>query len=162
MAVLRNHRNYLGGIKSWSSTMVNKTAGEYKFEWSSKEKIDGYRSVSIEILKTHPVEDTISYNWYNLLWPYNIGKESTLKLWIKTKDLAKPPFVVVQCYDVRKQILKTFFLEENYELKGTNDWQEVKLKYFPPEETSKIIVRLGISGPYNNGGKVWFDNLSIG
>ncbi len=55
-------------------------------------------------------------------------------------------------------IFSTFY---DYQIVGTNDWNEVKTTFIPPEKTHDISIRIGITAPLNNGGKVWFDDISI-
>ena len=164
-------KNFNGGfeIKSllqdepvgWFATRVPQTKDFVVFGWDSTEHHSGSYSVSIAIDSTHS-QDIIAYNWTRTYADFTVGKKYTLSGWIKTLNLKKPAWIVVQCWDDNyKKIISFSTTQREYQIQGTTNWTLVKTNFTVPEGTKEVRVRAGIASPENNGGKVWFDDIKI-
>lgn len=145
----------------WSPAFLPNTADYVNFIWGSDNKHSGQYSVSIYIKEDHPRKDTVAYNWTKPFKPFKEDQTYLLKGWIKTLNLKQPPFIVVQCWDSKSNMIGFNTSQNNYPFTGTNDWTEVRVEFTPPQNTNEVRLRLGIVAPFNNGGKVWFDDISI-
>jgi len=145
----------------WYPTIIARTQNYVIFNRGTEEAHSGRYSVSIQISDDHPLTDTIAYNWLKSYSPFVAGQDYELRGWIKTLNLNWPPFILVQFLDSNRGYLGTSGLTNEYTLTGTNGWTEVRINFTPPENTTYIFIRLGLAAPFNNGGKVWFDDISI-
>jgi hypothetical protein len=146
----------------WDKTIVPKFVDFVDFIWDPDTSYKGENSISIEIHKDHPGDQTVAYNWYADVMNYEPGKEYELSCWVKGKDLKETAWICVQCWDESMSKMLNFATtQKDYELKGTFDWKQVGTVFTVPEGTQTVIVRAGIAAPGNNGGRVWFDELHI-
>lgn len=144
----------------WYATRVPQTKDFVIFSWDSTENHSGSYSVSIAIDSAHS-QDLIAYNWTRNFPDFTIGKKYSISGWIKTKNLKKSAFIVVQCWDENNTIKYFFTTQREYPISGTNEWTLVKTDFAVPEGTKDVRIRIGISSPENNGGQVWFDDIKI-
>jgi hypothetical protein len=145
----------------WFPTILPETSGFVQFNWDSEVKHSGEFSVSISIKENYPVKDTVAYNWTKPFMPVKVNQPYVLKGWIKTSNLKEPAFIVVQCWDSKYNMIGFSTSCKDYPLIGTNDWKEVKVNFVPPQNTAEVRIRLCSSAPFNTGGKVWYDDISI-
>jgi hypothetical protein len=167
---IMGQKNFNGGfeIKSlsqnepvgWFATRVPQTKDFVVFAWDSTEYHSGSHSVSIAIDSTHS-QDVIAYNWTRTYADFTIDSEYLLSGWVKTNNLKKPTWIVVQCWDENNKMVGFFTTQRTYQIQGTTNWTEVKTDFTVPEGTKEVRIRAGITSPENNGGKVWFDDIKI-
>jgi len=147
--------------KGWQATRLFETKKFVIFNWELLEKHSGSKSVSIEIKDDHP-QKRIDYNWTQTLSSISAGEKFKINGWIKTKRLSKSAWIIVQFWDSANiQLLELVSTQQKYNISGTNDWRRVELIFDVPLNCDEVIIRAGISAPYNNGGKVWFDDIEI-
>ena len=149
-----------GNPNSWFATRIPKTSEYVKFEWDSTMSHSGSFSVSLAIDSTHP-QDQIAYNWTRLVDNFKIGEEYTISGWIKTEDLTQTAWIVIQCWDANRNLIGFATNQNSQPVKGTSDWTLVETDFTVPDGTEQVRIRAGIASPINNGGKVWFDDISI-
>ena len=168
--ITMGQNNFNGGfeIKSllqnepvgWFATRVPQTKDYVVFAWDSTIHHSGSYSVSIAIDSTHS-QDIIAYNWTRTFVEFTIGEIYSISGWVKTKNLKKSAFIVVQCWDTNSKMISFSTTQREYPIQGTNNWMLVKTDFTIPAGTKEVRVRAGISSPENNGGKVWFDDIKI-
>lgn len=144
----------------WFATRVPQTNDFVKFEWDSTENHSGKYSVSISIDSMHP-QDVIAYNWTSTYDNFRIGNKYLFSGWIKTLNCKETAWIVVQCWDGNNKKIGFASTQNSHPVKGTTDWTLVKSDFTVPDGTKEVRIRAGIASPGNNGGKVWFDDITI-
>lgn len=144
----------------WFATRVPQTKDFVTFVCDSREYHSGSHSVSIAIDSSHP-QDVIAYNWTRTFADFTIGKKYSLSGWIKTKNLKRTAWIVVQCWDADRKIIGFATNQRSHPVLGTTGWTQVKYEFTVPDGTIEVRIRAGIASPQNNDGKVWFDDIKI-
>ena len=144
----------------WFATRVPQTKDFVTFAWDSTVYHSGSRSVSIAIDSSHP-QDVIAYNWTRTFDDFTPGRNYSIIGWIKTKNLKRSAWIIVQCWNADHKIIGFSTNQRTHPVLGTNDWTRVKYDFTVPDSTALVRVRAGIASPQNNGGKVWFDDIRI-
>lgn len=153
--------NHFNEIDGWYPTNQIATADYVNFNWGKEEKHSGEYSVSISIDENHPTDTPICYNWTKIYKPFEIGTEYEITGWVKSQNLSSSAFMVVQCWKNRNEMVGFFTSQYTHQIIGTNDWTEFSTKFIPPDETYEVRIRIGITAPFDNGGKVWFDDIYV-
>lgn len=130
------------------------------FMWDSTEHHSGSHSVSIAIDSSHP-KNLIAYNWTRTFDDFTIGKKYSVSGWIKTENLKKSAWIVVQCRDADHKVIGFASNQKTHPVQGTNGWTQIKYDFTVPDCTVEVRLRAGIASPQDNGGKVWFDDIRI-
>jgi hypothetical protein len=151
-----------GGVDpaGWFPTILPGTADFVSFRLDDQVSHSGQRSALIEISAGHPLQ-LIDYNWAQFV-PEFKQKKYKLVGYVKTENVFATPAIVVQSWNAdftRMLGFGTTF--PNHNITGTADWKKVKAKFKIPEGTATVIIRAVSRAPDNNGGKIWFDDISI-
>jgi hypothetical protein len=145
----------------WYATELPQTKDYVAFTWDDSVKHSGRRSVSIAIDADHP-DEPIAYNWTRTLHGWQVGGAYELTGWIKTRDLAEPAWICVQCWNSdRSEMLGFTTTQHDYPIAGTTDWTRAGLAFEVPPGTAEVRVRAGIATPADRGGQAWFDDLEV-
>jgi len=78
------------------------------------------------------------------------GKEYTFSVWVKSKDVEKPPYFEGYSFNINK-IPKR--VADGYGKIGTADWYNIEKTFKIPEDSVEFRIGIGISG---TGGEIWF------
>ena len=145
----------------WRATRVPHTIEQVTFGWDDQVFHSGSRSASISIDEAHP-DDQIHYNWNQHVFGFNPGASYQVTAWIKTRNLTKSAFVVVQCWNQAiTEVIGSTTNQNVDEVHGTSDWVRIQTTLEVPEATKRMVVLAGIAVPQNRGGKAWFDDIQI-
>jgi len=146
----------------WYATRIPATSAFVNFAWDDKVYHSGLRSVSISINKNHPVEQGIAYNWTQAITTFQAGKQYQLTGWVKTENLSGPAWICVQAWDSTDRNMIGFgTTQHDYPVSGTSDWTRIGTIFTVPVGTHDIVIRAGNQAPENNGGTVWYDDISF-
>jgi len=152
---------YLPEPNGWHATRLPETSDHVEFIWEDSGAHSGQYAVSVRIADIHP-PDSIAYNWTRVVDSFNVGSRYETEAWIKTENVTQAPFVVVQCWDsTRTNMLDMASTVHDYPVTGNVNWMPVRVRFTVPEGTQELRVRVGLSAPFNLGGKVWFDDISV-
>lgn len=132
------------------------------FARDTEMKHSGFASISISLVSPHPV-DTVRYEWYQTPLRYAApGKTYEYSGWVKTANLSGNAWLEVQAFmQTTPSTVVTFTSADNFILTGTTDWTRLHGTFTVPIETATIRMHLGISGPADGDGTVWFDDVAV-
>lgn len=119
----------------------------------------GNNSIKISISKKHPSQSLI-YNWVHRLGELKEGDNYELQGWIKLMNIKSVPFIKVDFWNNDILIGTASIAKKTINIEY-KEWQLVKTIFYVPKAVSKIFITFGINGMGNNGGVVWFDDLSV-
>jgi len=146
----------------WYATEVPRTKEYVTFEWDDQVVHSGKRSVSIAIDESHPDGQVIAYNWTKTVPGCQEGKSYELSGWVRTENMTGPAWIVAQCWnEAKNEMLGFATTQKDYPITGTSDWTQVGTVFTVPAGTAEVRIRAGVAAPENNGGRAWFDDLSV-
>jgi beta-lactamase regulating signal transducer with metallopeptidase domain len=149
---------------SWFATRWPKTPGHYLMAASSSVAHGGKRSVFVEIGDSHPDDQRVHYNWTTVAQHWQPGETYELSGWIKTEDVKKTAFIMVQFWDEEGKdgkIIGGATTQYSSPVTGTTDWTRASTRLKVPEGTGAVRIRAGLSSEGNRGAKAWFDDISL-
>ena len=143
----------------WSANKLPQIKKYAEFSLDNSVSHGGNKSIKISILKNHPSQSII-YNWVRRLDGLNVGETYELRCWVKLMNIKITPFLNIEFWNNDLSIGSASTSKKILNVKN-NSWQLIKTVFFVPQATTKIILSAGINGMNNNGGIVWFDDLTI-
>jgi hypothetical protein len=144
----------------WFPTILPGTAEFISFRLDDQVSHSGQRSALIEISPRHPLQ-VIHYNWAQIVSDFK-RKKYRIVGYVKTENIFRTPAIAVQCWNADfTEVVGFGTTEFNHNITGTTDWKKIKAKFKIPPGTFTLIIRALSVAPDNNGGKIWFDDISI-
>jgi len=131
--------------------------GDGVITWTSSEKRNGKRSMKISSLT-----GANANFWQNI--SLDGGKWYEFHGWIKTKNIEKVGIVekVAQIHIRKdKDNAPAEIIAESKPLLGTNNWTEVKLEFFLPENENTIWISCVLGNWGKAKGEIFFDDLIL-
>lgn len=144
------YANNLSGTRKYADLSVDHSVSH-----------SGKQSIKIAFNKKMPHE-SFMYNWVRRVDGLKSLDVFELQGWIKTTGIKNSPSLEVQFFDQQEnKLIGTISTKERFPITGTNNWKKVSIIFKIPPKVNKILLFAGVNGLDNDGGKVWFDDISI-
>ncbi len=143
---------------------ANNLSGTRKFADLSIDHLvshSGKQSIEIAFNKKLPHE-SFMYNWVRRVDGLKSLNVYELQGWIKTTGIKNSPSLEVQFWGQQEnKLIGTISTKDRFPIVGTNNWKRVNVIFKIPPKVNKILLFAGVDGLDNDGGKVWFDDISL-
>ena len=121
----------------------------------------GGNSILISLDKKLP-DESFTYNWARRIDGLKPSGVYQLQGWIKTREIKNSPYIEIQCWNSRTdQLVASISTKSRFQITGTSNWKRVDMIIKIPSGIDKVLLIAGVPSKNNDGGKVWFDDISI-
>ena len=145
----------------WYTNGLPHTKNNAAFSIDNSVYHSGGHSILISLNKKLP-EESFIYNWVRRIDDLKPSKVYQVLGWIKTEGINNSPYLKLECLSKKTDnLLASLSTKSRDPVTGNTNWKRVDLMIKIPSGTDKVLLIAGVESKDNEGGKVWFDDISI-
>ena len=144
----------------WSPAYLLETEQYVLFGRDKNVSHEGSCSAYIKILENHPKDRLIYYNFCQSAQGFSKNQNFKLSGWIRSPRMNNQISILVVCSS-NTEMINVFTAQEPDPQIIENDFHYVSCEFNVKDEVNNVIIRAGLTTPYNIGNAVWFDDIKI-